>query len=133
MCEVNVGDIILINEYVHNGQMISKHSFVVISVEAGKIQGLDYDIICNVLSSFKDEEQRKRKLKYPGNFEVANEDSTLVTGNDKDGYIKAEQFYYFNLDKINYSVIGKLNTDVLNDLLIFIASLGLIKIITDNL
>ena len=133
MSEVNVGDIILINNYVDNGRNLSRHSFVVISVDAGEIQGLDYDVICNVLSSFKNDEQRERKLKYPGNFEILNENSSITGGNDKDGYVKAEQFYFFKLDKINYSVIGTLNVAVLKKLLSFIASLGLIALITDNL
>ena len=51
MC--TIGDIILIESYQHKGRALSKHSFVVLSVESGKIEGLDYDFVCNVLSSFK--------------------------------------------------------------------------------
>jgi len=131
MCKI--GDIILVNNYTDNGKNIARHSFVVISNERGQVQGLDYDVICNVLSSFKDDEQRKRKLGYPGNFEISHEDSCVPNGNSKDGYIKAEQFYFFKLDKIDYTVIGKLNEDVLANLLEFIASLGLIKLVLDNL
>ena len=133
MNKINVGDILLIRKYLDGTKNLSKHSFVVIKSEAGEIQGLEYDVICNVLSSFKDEEQRKRKLGYPGNFEILHEDSSVPDGNTKDGYIKAEQFYFFNLDKIDYAVIGKLNTDVLNKLLLFISDLGEIKLIIDNL
>jgi len=131
MCEV--GDIILIKNYTDNGRSISRHSFVVISADAGQVRGLDYDVICNVLSSFKDEAQRKKKLGYPGNFEILHEDSSVPGGNDKDGYIKAEQFYYFKLDKIDYTVIGKLNPDILADLLEFITTLGFIKLVIDKL
>jgi hypothetical protein len=133
MCEVEVGDIILIANYKDGDINLSKHSFVVIEAEGGQIQGLEYDVICNVLSSFKDEEQRKKKLGYPGNFEISHEDRNVPGGNDKDGYIKAEQFYFFKLDKIDYRVIGKLNDDVLNNLLLFIAGLKSIKMVVDNL
>jgi len=133
MSQVNVGDIILVKNYADSGKNLSRHSFVVISVDSGEVKGLEYDVICNVLSSFKDDEQRKRKMKYPGNFEVSNADSSVAGGNKKDGYIKAEQFYLFKLDKIDYSVIGTLNTDVLKSLLIFIASLDSVKFIADNL
>ena len=29
--------------------------------------------------------------------------------NNKDGFIKADQLYYFNKDSIDYDIIGKLN------------------------
>ena len=57
MCKV--GDIILINNYKHGNKNLSHHSFVVMNDEAGKISGLSYDMICNVLSSYKNEEQKK--------------------------------------------------------------------------
>ena len=47
-----VGDIILINKYKDNGTVITKHSFVVVDDDGGSIQGLPYDFMCNVLSSF---------------------------------------------------------------------------------
>ncbi|MCL1821179.1 MAG: type II toxin-antitoxin system PemK/MazF family toxin [Oscillospiraceae bacterium] len=133
MDNVNVGDIILVRDYKDGNRSISGHSFVVISSEAGEVKGLEYDVICNVLSSFKGEEQRKRKLGYPGNFEISHKDSSVPGGNDKDGYIKAEQFYFFKLDKIDYSVIGKLDDEVLKKLLLFIADFISVKLIVDNL
>ena len=64
MCQV--GDIILVDHYSDNGKTLSKHSFVVIDDNNGTIEGMSYDMICNVLSSFKSEEQKRRKLSYPG-------------------------------------------------------------------
>jgi len=132
MC--TVGDIILIESYQHKGLALSKHSFVVLSVESGKIEGLDYDFVCNVLSSFKNEQQRAKKLSYPGNFELIHTDSSVVRSNTKDGYVKAEQLYYFNRDKTDYIIIGKLHTGVLNRLMDFIENLDVpLEHITDNL
>ena len=55
-------------------------------------------------------------------------------GNTKDGYVKAEQFYYFNSHKIDYTVIGKLHPEVFNRLVEFIEGLDVpIEHITDNL
>ena len=132
MC--TVGDIILVKSYQHKEHTLSRHSFVVLSVEAATIGGLDYDFVCNVLSSFKDEQQRIKKLSYPGNFEITHGDGTVLKGNTNDGYVKAEQLYYFNKQKIDYSVIGKLHADVFNRLVEFINSLDVpLEYITDNL
>ncbi len=107
---------------------------MIINDEAGQIQGLDYDLICNVMSSFKSEEQRKRKLKYPGNFPVAPDDSEVINGNEKSGYIKADQLYYFNKQKIKYMVIGSLKVEIFNLLMEFIGEeLKSFEIIIDNL
>jgi len=107
---------------------------VVISDEAGEIRGLDYNIVCNVLSSFKDEKQRARKLNYPGNFEILHYDTSVKNGNTKDGFIKAEQFFYFNKDKLDYSIIGKISPEAFNRLIRFIESLEIdIEHIVDNL
>lgn len=132
MCKV--GDIIVVEKYVDNGKTISRHSFVVLSDKRGQIQGLDYDIVCNVISSFKDEEQKKKKLQYHGNFPIKAEDKNITNSKKNvDGYIKAEQFYYFSKDKTNYIVIGNLSPDVFNLLIEFIKQLEEIREITCNL
>ena len=94
MC--TAGDIILIQSYRHKEHTLSRHSFVVLSTESDTIEGLNYDFVCNVLSSFKSEQQKTKKLNYPGNFEITYSDSSVPHGNIKDGYVKAEQLYYFN-------------------------------------
>lgn len=132
MCKA--GDIILIIDYVDGGVNLSRHSFVVIKDVAGQIQGLDYDIICNVMSSFKTPEQRAKKLSYRGNFEILHTDTNVAGGNEEDGFIKAEQFYYFNKEKIKFRVIGAMNEDAFGELIQFIENLDIeIKQIVDNL
>ncbi|ALU38137.1 type II toxin-antitoxin system PemK/MazF family toxin [Clostridium autoethanogenum] len=133
MCKVR--DIILVKNYKSQGKEINKHSFVVLSDEHGKIHGLNYDIICSVMSSFKNDEQRKKKLEYPGNFPIAHNDSIIENNDGIDGYIKAEQFYYFNKDKLDYIVMGELKEDVFNLVLDFIEDEMdcPIEQITDNL
>ncbi|NLL52278.1 MAG: hypothetical protein GX248_06190 [Peptococcaceae bacterium] len=118
MC--NVGDIIVIENFQHNGKKLGRHSFVVLSDDGGQIQGLDYDLICNIMSSFKDEKQKKKKLSFPGNFPIVPEDLETIEGNNKSGYIKAEQLYYFNKAKITFIVIGSLKEEIFNLLLQFI-------------
>jgi hypothetical protein len=132
MC--NVGDIIVIEHYIHKGINLSRHSFVVLSDDAGQIQGLDYNLICNVMSSFKNEEQKKKKLSYPGNFPIVPDDYGAIDGNNKSGYIKADQLYYFNKEKIEYIVIGRLSEDIFKLLLEFIEEeLSEYEQIIDNL
>ena len=118
MC--NVGDIIVIENFQHNGKKLGRHSFVVLSDDGRQIQGLDYDLICNIMSSFKDEKQKKKKLSFPGNFPIVPEDLETIEGNNKSGYIKAEQLYYFNKAKISFIVIGSLKEEIFNLLLQFI-------------
>ncbi len=118
MCKI--GDIILVNNYKDNGKNLSRHSFVVINDEKGKIQGCSYDFICNVLSSFKNEEQKKRKLNYPGNFPIAHDDTITDPHNDKDGYIKMDQWYYFSKDKLDYTVIGSVKPEIYDLLIEFL-------------
>lgn len=118
MCQI--GDIIIVNQYKDGNNIISKHSFVVIDDENGTIQGLSYDFVANALSSFKDNKQRKRKLSYSGNFAITSNDTVTTPHNNKDGYIKADQLYYFAKDKISYRVIGQIKEDVFNDLMDFI-------------
>lgn len=118
MCQI--GDIILVQKYKDHGQDLSRHSFVVISDENGEIQGLAYDFIANVLSSFKSDTQRERKLKYPGNFPIDSSDTETNPHNNKSGYVKVDQLYYFAKDKLSYTVIGTMKPDVFNELMNFI-------------
>ena len=132
MCKI--GDIILIDKYKDREKTLGRHSFVVINDENGELQGLSYDMICNVFSSFKDEEQKKRKLSYPGNFPISNEDTHTNPDNGRSGYIKTDQLYFFNKSKINYTVIGNIQPDIMNLVLEFIdtSDLEIISIL-DNL
>lgn len=119
------GDIILIKSYKDHEVTLPRHSFVVIDDEGGQVQGVPFDFIALVMSSFKDEEQKKRKLKFPGNFPITASDETMLKwANNKDGYIKAEQFYYFNKEKTEFDVIGELNEDTFYLLIAFIESLA---------
>ncbi len=132
------GDIILVNEYQDGDKLLTRHSFVVIDDEGGRVCGLNYDLVALVMSSFKDEQQRARKMKYPGNFEVTATDERMQSwAHGKDGYIKAEQFYYFDKSKLNFRVIGTLTEDTWNALVAFIellSSRGVeIQQILDNL
>lgn len=132
------GDIILVKSYKDHESILSRHSFVVIDDEGGQVQGVPFDFIALVMSSFKNDEQKRRKLRYPGNFPITASDEKMIDwANDKEGYIKAEQFYYFNKEKIQFDVIGELNEETYNLLILFIESLAekSIKIdqIVDNL
>lgn len=136
MCQI--GDIIVVYHYKDGKKSLDTHSFVVLDDTNGQIRGIDFDFIGLVMSSVKNEEQKKRKLSYPGNFPIVPEDQDIIGGdNGESGYIKAEQFYYFNKNKIDYKVIGKLDMDIFNLLVEFIGELinaGVkFRQITDNL
>ena len=132
MCKV--GDIILVDSYVHNGKNLKRHSFVVISDVDGEISGFEYNMIANVLSSFKSEEQKARKLSYPGNFPITNKDTITNPDNGESGYLKTDQLYYFNKEKITYKVIGYVVPDIMDLIIEFINSSDFgIEAIIDNL
>lgn len=131
--QCQVGDIIVVSNYMSHGKPINGHSFVVLSTEHGKIQGLDYDLVCNVMSSFHSEEHRRKKLGYPGNFEYPADQENVKNGHGRAGFIKAEQFYYFDSEKTDFYVIGNITSDLLDDLLLFIDKLKEVEHIIDNL
>lgn len=128
-----VGDIIVVKHFKTGGQTIGRHSFVVLSTDRGQIQGLDYDLVCNVMSSFHSEEHRKKKLGYPGNFEYPANQENVKGGHGKAGYIKAEQFFYFDSESLDYFVIGNVQPELLNLLFQYIEQLDNIEHIIDNL
>lgn len=128
------GDIILVDNYVDGEVKISRHSFLVLDDQGGKIEGLSYDFMCNVLSSIKSPKQRERKLSYPGNFPISHNDTETDPDNGRDGYIKADQLYYFRKDKLSFRCIGSIHEDVLEQLILFIENGSFeVKQIIDNL
>lgn len=124
MCKL--GDIIVIDEYIgEDGVRICKHSFVVISDKPDFIEGLQYDLVTNVMSSFKDEEQRNKKLRFMENVEIISEDIVSIKGiNKKSGFIKADQLIYFDKNKIKYYVIGHISDKLLDELMMIIVFLA---------
>ena len=74
MCKI--GDIIVVRKYIGDDNKIidKQHSFVVIDDNSDVIEGISYDLVTNVMSSFKDEEHRKRKLSHKENLEITSDD-----------------------------------------------------------
>lgn len=84
----------------------------------GKIEGLPFDLTCSVMSSFKNEEHRKKKLSMKQNLEITVED-----GVKKDGFIKANQIHYFQKDKLDYIVVGSVTPELFAELMKLIEEL----------
>lgn len=136
MCKL--GDIIVVNKYMaENGKEIGRHSFIVIDDNPDSIQGLDYTHVTTVISSFKDEEQRKNKLKYEGNMEIMEFEQNGETKSfKKPSYTKADKLFYFDKNKLDYYVFGRISDDLLDELMKLILLLekeNKLTIITDNL
>ena len=132
MCQV--GDIIKIQKYKDRGQLLNRHSFIVIDDTADSINGVPYDIICNVMSSFKDKQQKQRKLNYPANYPINVDDRIVEHDNMIEGYVKTDQLYYFHKDKMSYEVIGTIKPEIFNKIIKFIEESDFELIdITDNL
>jgi len=135
MCKV--GDIIVINEFKNeNDKVISKHSFVVISDEENYISGLKYDFVVNMLCSFHNEKHRNKKIKFRENLEIKETSICGKNINNKTGYIKVDQLYYFDKNLITYKVIACMDNGLLEELISLIIKLnkeGLLKNILTNL
>ena len=136
MCKF--GDIIVINRYIgEDGKLINKHSFVVINDKPGFVEGLYYDFVSNVMSSFKNEEHRMKKLKLKENIEItSNQIISNIKRNSQSGYIKADQLMYFDKSKIDYYVLGHITDDLMDELIMIIVSLfeeGILKRNINNL
>lgn len=122
MCKV--GDIIVIEEYIgEDGTVLPKHSFVVIDDTADEIKGLKYDFVANVMSSFKNDAHKAKKLRFKENLAVTSDDIESQTTNARDGYIKADQLHYFDKSRIDYYVLASINTDLLDELIRLIIEL----------
>lgn len=112
MCKI--GDIIAVQKFIGDGNReVGNHYFVVLSDVNGKIEGLNFDIVANVMSSFHTDSQRNKKLKYQANLEVTEKDGVINNHNLKKGYIEVDQLFYFDKLKTNYFVVGQVDGDVL--------------------
>ena len=125
--KLNNGDIIVISHYLSpDNKKINHHSFVVVNNKKGSISGIEinldfelkFDFVATVMSSIKDKTHKKKiQNYYPKNLIISFNDSKISNGNNKEGFIKANQLYYFKENKINYVKIGKLNKDTFNKLI----------------
>lgn len=124
MC--NLGDIIVVKEFKNEcGVKVKRHSFVVINDNKDYVEGLNYDFVANMMCSFHSELHKTKKLKYEENLFVKSNSVIGKYINQKNGFIKADQFYYFDKKKIKYNVIARLDKKVLNKLIKLINKLEL--------
>ncbi len=133
MCKV--GDIIVVNECKRDDRNIGRHSFVVLDTNQGEIQGLSFDLVCNIMSSLegKGEEYKKKKLSYPENMPYEPSEENIINGHGKEGFIKAGVLFYFDRNKTDFFVIGNIEIDLYLRLLDYINKCGDIVHVIDNL
>lgn len=125
MCKI--GDILLIYN-PKNKRPIGMHPFIVLDDTAGKISGVySYDFIGLLISS-ADTEEKKEKLKsFEGNLLLVSDDKIMddsSKANDRESYVKADQFFYFDKERIKYIKIGSLLPDIFNLIVEFIQELA---------
>lgn len=135
MCQI--GDIILVYNPLRMHKRIGMHSFVVLDDSKGEIKGVEFDFVGLLMSSMDTQEKQERLMKYDANFPVTPDEQDIEEGgNGKKACIKADQFYYFNKEKIKYRILGKLDEEIFNLLIEFIQELNKSGIkfqqITDN-
>lgn len=65
---------------------------------------------------------------------ISHNDTETNPHNNKDGYVKTDQLYYFNKNKISYTVIGFMKPEIFNMVLEFIEDSDFeLSAIIDNL
>lgn len=135
MCKL--GDIILIKEFKgEDGVLLKQHSFIVIDDNKNQISGLDYDFVAPIMSSFRDEEHKKKILSYKVNKELKNEDIEGEFELKKPSYVKTNKLYYFNKRKIKYAVLARITDEYLDELVKVILELDKkdkLSLITENI
>ncbi len=135
MCKL--GDIIVITEFKgEDGVDVSKHSFIVIDDNQGQIKGLDYDFVAPIMSSFQDEDHKRKVLSYDGNKEIKDDDIEGSFALKRPSYIKANKLYYFNKENISYRILARITDEYLDELVKIILNLSeeeKLSIITTNL
>jgi len=130
MCQV--GDIILINRFKDaRGTEVSRHPFIVVDDAAGMIGGLDFDLVSVMTTSYKGDTDSYNKRFDPGYVHLDASD-----GMKKESHAFVYDLYYFNLQKIDYQIIGQLETEAFNRVLDVIDEFdreGLLRVIKTNL
>lgn len=122
MCKL--GDIIVVKKFKDiSGKLVPKHSFVVINDEPDFIEGFAYDFISNVMCSFHDEKHKEHKLSIKSNLEIKPSQIKGTKLNDKGGYIRADDLFYFKKNKIEYKVIAHIDDELLDELVQLIIKL----------
>lgn len=117
MCKI--GDIIAVSNFIGDGNnLVKAHYFVVVNDENGQIEGLSFDIVGAVMSSFKSDEHKNKKLKYEENIAINEKEGKINNHDLKYGYIKADQLHYFSKKKTAYFVVGQVDGDVLIKILL---------------
>ena len=135
MCKV--GDIIVVNNFKIGEKILKRHSFVVLGTDNGEIEGLPYDLVCNIMSSFegKGSDYKEKKLSYPENMAYSPTEENIIHGHGKEGFIKAGVYFFFNRADTDFYVIGNVEVGLYLKLLEFVNNIqpDQIKYILDNL
>ena len=127
MCKV--GDILLILNVKNKGKLVGRHPFLVLDDTEGKVSGVyDYDFIGLLLTSADTEEKKKRLGNIVGNFPIAKEDKILdkesMNDTNRNSYVEADQFFYFDKNQIKYIHIGRIEPDIYNLITEFIEEIS---------
>lgn len=124
MCKI--GDILLIYNAKDKGP-VGMHPFIVLDDTGGKVSGIySYDFIGLLVSSADTEEKKEKLKRFEGNFPLSPDDKVMCNdkGVNKYSYVKADQFFYFDKNRIRYIKIGELTPDIFNLIVEFIEELS---------
>ena len=126
MCKI--GDILLIYNAKNKRQPVGMHPFIVLDDRNGKVSGVyGYDFIGLLLTSADTEEKKERLKQIEGNFPISQDDKIMDEGKENDNrysYVEADQFFYFDKERIKYVHLGTIQPDIYNLITEFIQELN---------
>lgn len=110
--KLSIGDIILIQSYLGDDLTLqSGHPFIVLSLESGAIQGMEFDVVCNAMSSLEGKGQGyiDNRLAKSSNLELQVHD-----GVKKRSFVKTDVLHYFKIADLSFHKVGQLEQSILN-------------------
>lgn len=126
MCKI--GDILLIYNAKNKRKPVGMHPFLVLDDTNGIVRGVyKFDFIGLLLTSANTEERKEKLKQYVGNFPISEDDKVMVEGRKDDNrysFVEADQFFYFDKEKIKYIHLGTIELDIYNLIIEFIEEIS---------
>lgn len=126
MCKI--GDILLIYNAKNKRKPVGMHPFLVLDDTNGIVRGVyKFDFIGILLTSANTEERKEKLKQFAGNFPISKDDKIMDEGrkdNNRYSFVEANQFFYFDKERIKYIHLGTIELGIYNLIIEFIEEIS---------
>ena len=126
MCKI--GDILLIYNAKNKRKPVGMHPFLVLDDTDGIVRGIyKFDFIGLLLTSAETEERKEKLKQFDGNFPISEDDKIMDEGREGDNkysFVEADQFFYFDKERIKYVHLGTIEPNIYNLIIEFIEEIS---------